>query len=109
MKRSRRRRRKRHQSILYGRERGGFSEEAEVVDGDCLREEQLQGVQHAEAGAEDGHECNCRGGGRGWIGISQGCFSLWISARFVSVQNGNEVSGSGGGGFGEIFGEKRER
>ncbi len=41
--------------VVFDRLKGcWFTEETEVVDGDWVREQNLEGLEHAEAGAEDG-------------------------------------------------------
>jgi hypothetical protein len=47
--------------VFDGLEGCGFAEEPKMVDGDGLREDGLQGVEHAEAGAEDGDEGDAGG------------------------------------------------
>ena len=40
--------------VIFDRlERCWFAEETEMVDGDWVREQDLEGFEHAEAGAED--------------------------------------------------------
>lgn len=51
-----------------------------MVDWDGLREEGLQGVDHGEAGAEDGDQAD-GGGGDGFcfVGVAQGGCVLFVA------------------------------
>lgn len=48
-----------------------------MVCGDCVGEEQLQCIEHAQPRAEDGDEGDGWGGGYGLVGVSEGCFILY--------------------------------